>query len=158
MVKSFTHVDDTERRLVKKMLKEKFPWLKIQKITGRSPDTINAILKSTATKGAGAPTKLDGQAVKKILTAAEALSRNANAQQEITLPMILKKDGYNVCEKTVRKVFRSENVAFYKLKEKPLPEDRDVKDRRAWTGSARVSHHNSGSPSHMRSSTTRISR
>ena len=40
------------------MLGEKVPWTTIQKITGRSPDTIRAIIKSKAGKVAeGAPTK-----------------------------------------------------------------------------------------------------
>ena len=40
MGKQYHHVDETERRLVKNMLQAKLSWAVIQKITGRSPDTI----------------------------------------------------------------------------------------------------------------------
>ena len=36
----------TERRLVKNMVAEGLPWSQIQRITGRSPDTIRSILKA----------------------------------------------------------------------------------------------------------------
>ena len=42
MAKGFRHVDDTERRLVRNMVKEGIPWVTIQRITGRSPDTIRS--------------------------------------------------------------------------------------------------------------------
>jgi len=41
--KQFHHADDTERRLIKGMAKEGIPWKTIQKITGRSSDTLNNI-------------------------------------------------------------------------------------------------------------------
>jgi len=44
MGKSFKQVNDTERHLVKGMVKEGIPWTTIQRITGRSPDTINSIV------------------------------------------------------------------------------------------------------------------
>ena len=44
MVKGFRHVDDTERRLARNMAKEGMLWVTIQKITGRSPDTIRSRL------------------------------------------------------------------------------------------------------------------
>ena len=48
MVKGFRHVDDTERRLVRNMARERIPWVTIQRITGRSPDTIRSMLKPAA--------------------------------------------------------------------------------------------------------------
>ena len=46
MVKSFTHADETERRLVKSMQKAGLTWSKIKEITGRSESTIGGILAS----------------------------------------------------------------------------------------------------------------
>ena len=58
MVKGWRHVDDTERRLVQNMVKEGIPWVTIQRITGRSPDTIRAMLNPAATTvPKGAPIK-----------------------------------------------------------------------------------------------------
>jgi hypothetical protein len=45
MGKHFQHVDDTEARLVKSMVAQKIPWSMVQKVTGRSPDTIQSILR-----------------------------------------------------------------------------------------------------------------
>ena len=46
MGRTFKQVDETERRLVKNMRKEKLTWEVIQRITGRSPDTLNSIIKN----------------------------------------------------------------------------------------------------------------
>ena len=46
MGKLYTHVDSTEKRLVKNMVKEGLTWAQVQRITGRIPDTINGILQS----------------------------------------------------------------------------------------------------------------
>ena len=45
MGKTYYHVDDTERRLVKQMAKEGVPWTTMQKVTGRSADTTYATVK-----------------------------------------------------------------------------------------------------------------
>lgn len=42
--KLYNHVDDTERRLVKNMISAGIPWSKVQKVTGRSSDTIHSIV------------------------------------------------------------------------------------------------------------------
>ena len=46
MGRTFKQVDETERRLVKNMRKEKLTWEVIQRITGRSPDTLSSIIKN----------------------------------------------------------------------------------------------------------------
>jgi IS30 family transposase len=43
--KQYFQIEDTERRLVKQITKEGIPWTTIQKITGRSPDTISTIVR-----------------------------------------------------------------------------------------------------------------
>ena len=50
MGKTYCNVDDIERRLVKQMAKEGVPWTTMQKVTGRSADTINATLHKEATQ------------------------------------------------------------------------------------------------------------
>jgi len=117
----YTHFDDTECRLVKHMLAAGIPWSQVQRVTGRSSATIHAILKPRLRSCMkGAPEKLSAHDVANILKVAEAMIKKADAQKEITLPMILQKAGYDVSETTVRKHFKKHNVAFFKLKEKPL--------------------------------------
>ena len=131
MGKSFCHVDTTERRLVKNMAKEGVPWSTIQKITGRTPDTINSIIKARGNPTTkGAPVKFKPKDVDKVLKVLEGMVKEANAQKEVTLDMVLKKAGYEVSTKTARKGIKQRKVAFYKLKEKPLLEPSDVKDRK----------------------------
>ena len=50
MGRTFKQVDETERRLVKNMRKEKLTWEVIQRITGRSPDTLSSIIKNGLSK------------------------------------------------------------------------------------------------------------
>ena len=61
MVKSYTHVDDTERRLIQNMHQAGISWPKMLEVTGRSESTLGKMLKDTScTKktGVGAPKKL----------------------------------------------------------------------------------------------------
>ena len=43
LARSFKQVNDTERLLVKNMMKEKITWAKIQKITGRTTIAPHAV-------------------------------------------------------------------------------------------------------------------
>ena len=69
MGKTFKHVDATERRLVRNMFREKLAWKTVQRITGRSPDTLNAILKYKpgAAKTKGAPKKIPVKLIPNVL-------------------------------------------------------------------------------------------
>ena len=59
MGKLYNHVDDTERRLFKNMISAGIPWPQVQKVTGRSRDTIHSILKPRPPlRRKGAPAKL----------------------------------------------------------------------------------------------------
>ena len=82
MVRSFHQVDDTERRLVKNNLKEKITWGKIQKITGRSSDTLSSIAKSRigCLKKKGAAKKIPIKALPKILKATARLKKSESRE------------------------------------------------------------------------------
>ena len=71
MVKGYTHVDSTERRLVLNMKAEGLTWDRIEAITERSPGTISSILKSAdekkPSKKKGAPKKLPPKVLAKVL-------------------------------------------------------------------------------------------
>ena len=78
MGKLYSHVDDTERRLVKSMISAGILWSQVQKVTGRSRDTIHSILKPrNRLCKKGAPAKLSSHAVAKILKVAEAMIKKA---------------------------------------------------------------------------------
>lgn len=135
MGKSFQQVDATERRLIKQMVKEGIPWTTIQRITKRSPDTINNVLNcNSVPQGSGAPIQFSAKDLDKVLKVTEALVRKADAQQEITLSSIVAKAGVNVCERTVRDGMKDKKYSFLKLKEKPLLTDDDVAKRKLGTG------------------------
>ena len=89
MVKGFRHVDDTERRLVRNMARERIPWVTIQRITGCSPDTIRSMLNPAATTVPnGAPIKFGAKDVDKVLKVAEKMLKHADGQKGISLEMI----------------------------------------------------------------------
>ena len=127
MVKGFRHVDDTERRLVRNMAKEGMPWVTIQKITGRSPDTIRSMLNpARTTVKKGAPIKFGAKDVDKVLKVAEKMLKHADGQKEIFLEMIQRAAGMKLSPTTVRKAFKERGIGFSKLKEKPLLEEEDI--------------------------------
>ena len=135
MGKVFQQVNETESRLVSKMAKEGIPWTQIQRITGRSPDTINSILKGKAVStGTGAAVKFSAKDLDKVMKVTEGMVKKADAQKEITLAMIVKKAGVDVSERTVRDGMKEKKYSFFKLKEKPLLTDADIVKRRLWTG------------------------
>jgi hypothetical protein len=133
MGKQYNHVDGTERRLIKNMVKAGVTWEKVQSITGRTPDTSSRVVSGAPCKKKGAPLKFSAGDAKKVLKVAESMIKKASANLEVTLDMILSKAGYDVDGKTVRKHFKKLKVSFFKLKEKPLLEPDDVKARYAWT-------------------------
>ena len=96
MGKQFAHVNDTERRLIKNMIKTGLTWAMVGSITGRTPDTISRILRGAPRKRKGAPIKFSASDAKKVVNVAEAMVKKANANREVTLDMILTKAGYDV--------------------------------------------------------------
>ena len=89
MGKIYTHVDDTERCLVKNMLAAGIPWSQVQRVTGRSSATIHAILKPRLRSCIkGAPEKLSAHDVANILKVAESMIKKGDGQKEITLSLI----------------------------------------------------------------------
>ena len=106
MGEHFVHVDWTERRLIKNMVKAGVTWENVQSITGRTPDSISSIVDGSMSKRKGAPIKFSASDVKKVVRMAEAMVKKANASCEVTLHMILAEAGYDVDAKTARKYFR----------------------------------------------------
>ena len=103
MGKCFEQVSDRERKLIKEMAKEGLLWTQIQRITGRSSETINTVLHGkTASPGSGAPVQFSAKDLDKVLKVTEAMVKKANAQQEVTMAMILAKAGITVSQKTIR--------------------------------------------------------
>ena len=114
MTKGFRHVDDTERRLVRNMAKEGIPWVTIQRITGRSPDTIRSMLNPPATTvPKGAPIKFGPKDVDKVLKVADKMLKHADGQKEISLDMIQRAAGIKLSPTTVRRAFKARGVGFY---------------------------------------------
>ena len=137
MVKSFTHADETERRLVENMQKAGLTWSKIKEITGRSESTIGGILASpnNAEKAkTGQPEKLPPKAMEKVLKVMTGLQKAANANKEVTAAMILKAAGANVCDRKFREAFQQLGGGFHKLKEGPILDKQDYAQRKIWTG------------------------
>ena len=134
MGKCFEQVSDRERMLIKEMAKEGLLWTQIQRITGRSSETINTVLHGkTASPGSGAPVQFSAKDLDKVLKVTEAMVKKANAQQEVTMAMILAKAGITVSQKTVREGLKENKYSFFKLKQKPLLEDADYGKRADWT-------------------------
>ena len=105
MGRHFAHVDETERRLIKSMVKAGLTWEKVQSITGRTPDTISTIVNGATSKKKGAPIKFSASDAKKVVRVADAMVKKANANCEVPLDMILAEAGYDVDAKTIRKHF-----------------------------------------------------
>ena len=112
MGKTYCHVDDTERRLVKQMAKEGVPWTTTQKVIGRSADTINATLHKEAIQHNDARVRSSAEDAKKVLAVAEKMVKKAYAQEEVTLAMILEKPGYEISPSIVRKHCKTMKVSL----------------------------------------------
>ena len=117
MVKGWRHVDDTERRLVRNLVKERIPCVTIHRITGRSSATIRSMLNpARTTVKKGAPIKCRAKDVDKVLKVAEKMLKHADGQKEISLEMIQRAAGIKLSPTTVRKAFKERGIGFFKLK------------------------------------------
>ncbi len=63
----------------------------------------------------------------------QTMLRRAKAQKEVTLDMVLRKAGANICARTTRDKLKRRNIGFRKLKEKPLQEKGDRRARKVRT-------------------------
>ena len=135
MGRSFKQVDETERRLVHNMRKENLTWSTIQRSTGRTPDTLNAIINPTsnAPKTKGARKKIPVKVLPKLLKVTQKLQKNAKAEEEVTADMIITASGLKVSERTLLDTFHENGITFQKLKEKPSLTEDDIIERFAWT-------------------------
>ena len=139
MVKGFSHVTDVERRLVCNMEKEGITWSKMQKITGRSSETLNKILhplkpvKKDVKKGA--PKKLPKPVLEKVLKSMERLQKQNHPKgKEVTAAMALSDAGIRAADRTLQRALEKRNIKFYKLKERQTLTKEDEIARRAWAG------------------------
>ena len=134
MGKTYRQVDDTERRLVKNMRKVNLTWDVIQRITERSSDTLNNIIKPTTStpKTKGRPAKVPVKILPKILKTTTRLQKKAKAEEEVTADMILRQAGVSACARTLQRTFKVNGIKFKKLKEKLAQTEGDVIDRLEW--------------------------
>ena len=123
------------------MQKEGISWSKMKKITGRSRETINNILhppkgvKKTITKGQ--PRKIKEADMKPILRSMERLQKEKHPKgKEVTADMILNDAGIKASEKTLLREFHDRKIEFFRLKERQILMDADIKERKVW-GAAR---------------------
>ena len=141
MGKGFHHVCPVESRLVRNMQKEGISWSQMKKITGRSRETINNILnppkgvKKTITKGQ--PRKIKEADMKQILRSMERLQKEKHPKgKEVTADMILNAAGIKASERTLLREFHDRKIEFFRLKERQILMDDDIKKRKVW-GAAR---------------------
>ena len=137
MVKGFKQVGDVEKRLVLNMKKEGVSYMKILKITGRSPDTVTKILypdkKTKKHTQKGAPRKISQKEFGKILKSLRTLQCQKHPQgKEVTADMVLAHAGVWACARTLLREFRRRQIRFFRLKERPILTKDDIKDRKAW--------------------------
>ena len=125
MDRTFKQVNDTERSLLKNMIKD-ITWAKIQKITGRSPDTLRSIVKSKigSAKKRGAAKRIPVKALPKVFQATERLQKKAKAENEITADMIIKEAGLKACRRTLQNTFHKNKIWFYNLKKEACIDSR----------------------------------
>jgi hypothetical protein len=144
MAKCYVHMDATEKRLIQGMKKAGVTWSKIEEITGRSSGSLSRVLKGPPVKkdgGAGTKAKNKGGRkatilsradVKALVKAMEKLQKEANAEQEVTVSMIMEAAGVEACAKTVLAAFHGEGIWFANLKERQTLSEQDVKERFIW--------------------------
>ena len=137
MGKGFQHVGEVESRLVKNMVKESIPWSTILKVTGRSKDTLNRMLKEPKgvkkTIAKGTPRKLSDVDMKAVLQSMKKLQKQKHPKGiEVTAAMILDDSGVDASERTLLGELHDRGIKFYRLKERQTLTAEDVKERKAW--------------------------
>jgi hypothetical protein len=131
------NVDATEARLIASMVEHNVPWTKIHAITGRCANTISNFRKikkdAPNKRGPGRKKSITPSDVKRLIAAMERLQKNADAEKEVTVDMVKAEVGVTASNRVVLNALHKEDIYFYRLKEKPLLEDRDVESRGEWS-------------------------
>ena len=128
------HIDATEKRLIDNMKKSGLTYVDIGFLTGRGSEAIASSLAKedfTAT-GSGQPQKITASDYKKLKNALDRLLKKANAEKQVTVDMIKAEAGVDASNRCVLDAFHADNFWFFKLKEKPILEEGDVKKRDQW--------------------------
>ena len=69
---------------------------------------------------------------RRLIQALARLQKNADAEKEVTLSMVIAEAGVEVSTRTVPRAFRKHDLKFYKLRERPVLQPLDIRERKAW--------------------------
>ena len=85
-----------------------------------------------AIRGVGRKAALDEQDKDRLVALTEAMVKKANVRYTVTSGMVQAKFRPRVCIRVVQEALHERGLWFYKLREKPILTDDDVRDRYAW--------------------------
>lgn len=132
--KAFARFSQVERALAFKWLKEGKVPSDIADLLGRDKGTISRQLakpKSTVPR-LGRKKVVTEAHYERLQKALDALIAQAKAQKEVTLAMVKTRARITFSDPVCRAAFQAHGVHFFKLREKPILTEGDIKDRAAF--------------------------
>ena len=125
---------DDEKRLIRSMAYDKkMAPVAIAPLVNRDLSSVCRLLKQKrAPKRIGRPTEFTEDKVDKLVKVLEDMVEDADANYEVTLPMVMRRARVTVCEKVVLNALHKRGYYFRKLRSKMILTPQDVHDRYKW--------------------------
>ena len=123
-----------EKRIAREMDFDRgMPPVAVAEALGRGLSSICRFLaQKKAPKPSGGQRKLTETMIDKTVTTLELMVDEADAEREVTLPMVMRRCRLKVCERTVAKALHARGYWFRKLRHKMILTPDDVNARHAW--------------------------
>ena len=127
-------VNPFEHQLMLRWHKEGKSTAEIAELLQRGHGTVSRHLRKVSTGKArvGRPQVVTPAVWRKLNQALQRLQKRADAEKEVTLPMVIAEAGVEVSTRAVQRAFRQHDVKFYKLRERPVLQPGDIRERKTW--------------------------
>lgn len=129
----FSHVDDTEARLMKTWHAEGLGIKKIGARLNRSPNTVSSHVfrrnTGCAKKKVGAPRKITPARLESVLATHAKLLAAVKGKKEVTINMVKRRARLKCSDRTVSRAFAAHGIRFRPLYEKPGLTEADRRER-----------------------------
>lgn len=139
MAKSYTHMDETEKRLATGWLQEGgMSQAEVARLLKRSRGTIHKFCASEGLVGVpvgpkkqpkGRPVAITPAIYRKLKSALDTLLRQAKGEREVTVAMVKEKAQCEASTRRILESFHAKGIWFRKLREKPILTKEDFADR-----------------------------
>ena len=127
-------MSDNEKGIIREQAQEGMEPVDIAGLLGRDLSTITRFLgQKKQPNPIGRPQELTSGHVDKIVEVLESMVDKADGEEEVTLPMVMRRAKTKFCDRTIADALQKRGYWFRKLRNKMILTPEDVKERFKWS-------------------------